>query len=275
MILNRFATALTVFIFPFLLKRTSVLAKSVGFGNGARTPVFAHCEYCASMRTSIRWGDLDSVKVLCEVLYCLPPPNTAQTRTGLAMRPSPILHRAMLPPTPAILSCKMAAKTDTTFASITSCDHIGRHLRGWTRPEEWNNDDRMHFLMSPYPPGKEPSLEDPKFKFWSGLIHSSCSEMCKITFSLSDVNERFERNSLRPKCLREVVHLMERQGSLVPLERYEQTLREQTDGLVSWSVGVLARPLSWAWRYMTNANKSAAHIHGRFIIVDRLQVRCL
>ena len=65
---------------------------------------------------------------------------------------------------------------------------------------------------------------------------------------------------------------MERQGLVVQLERYEQRLREQTDGLVSWSVGLLARPLSWAWRYVTDAGGSVSPIHGRFIIVDRLQV---
>ena len=184
----------------------------------------------------------------------------------LATCVSPVLHKMIDPPAAAILSCKMDARTASNSV---------RHLRGWTRPEEWNNDDRMHFLMSPYPPGKYPSLEDAKFKFWSRLIHSSSCEVCKISFSLSDVSERFERNSLRPKCLREVVQLMERQGSIVQLERYEQRLREQTDGLVSWGVGVLARPLSWAWRYMTNASRSATHSHGRFIIVDRLQVSIL
>ena len=268
MILNLFATALTVFIFPFLLQRTSVLTKSVKFRKDAQGigADLANCEYwhCLSTSKPIRWDDLDNVGIFCDVLYCPPLPATAQTRTGLAMPLSAILlHRL----TTAILS---SAKMAATGASIASDSE--HPLRGWTRPEEWSNDDRMHFLMSPYPPGKFPSLEDPKFKFWSRLIHSSSCEMRKITFSLSDVNERFERNSLRPKCLREVVQLMERQGLVVQLERYEQKLREQTDGLVSWSAGLLARPLSWAWRYMTDASGSVPPIHGRFIIVDRLQV---
>lgn len=196
---------------------------------------------------------------------CLPLPNVA--KMGLAIRLSPV-HNMLCPSTAAILLCKMAARVAT--ATGNEC-----HLRGWTRPEEWNNDDRMYFLMSPYPPGKEPSFEDAKFKFWSRLIHSSSCEVCKVTFSLNDVNERFERNSLRPKCLREVVQLMERQGSVVQLERYEQRVREQSNGLVSWSAGMLARPLSWAWRYVTNAGPSAIHSHCRFIVVDRLHVSIL
>ena len=195
--------------------------------------------------------------------YCLPLPDTVQM--GLAIRLSPV-HKMLLPAAAAILLCKMDARA---VASAVATEH---ECRGWTRPEEWSNDDRMYFLMSPYPPGKVPSSEDAKFKFWSRLIHSSSCELCKITFSLNDVYERFERNSLRPKCLREVVQLMERQGSVVQLERYEQRVREQSDGLVSWSVGVLARPLSWAWRYVTNTGPSGVHSHWRFLIVDRLHV---
>jgi charged multivesicular body protein 7 len=149
----------------------------------------------------------------------------------------------------------------------------------WAKPPEWSDTDRMHFLMAPFPPGKDCApIEDAKFKFWSKLIARSTIELNRISFSLMEVEERFLWNSLRPKCLFPVLSTMENNGQIVKLDSFlKQTERQQNIavGLLSWGVSAISSSLSWTWRYMYGSSRSANSYQGRYLLIGRLKEVCL
>jgi hypothetical protein len=70
----------------------------------------------------------------------------------------------------------------------------------WTRPPEWNDEERMAVLFG----NLYHNFED-KFRFWSTLIHSSSRELNTRCISLPLLQQRFTRNQIIPNALHRVI----------------------------------------------------------------------
>lgn len=114
-----------------------------------------------------------------------------------------------------------------------------------TYPPEWADRERMSYLLAPFPPSAKPlKLDDPKFSFWSSLIHSSSRELREPVTSVRVLKERFTWNGRTiPGCLVEVLEGMERNGDAMKVSDFYNADR----GWLSWGADVLVkRPISWA-----------------------------
>lgn len=59
-------------------------------------------------------------------------------------------------------------------------------------PPDWEDEERMHFLLAPFPPSsvRGLSLRDHKVHFWSSLIHSVSHQLRKPVFTGREIAER-------------------------------------------------------------------------------------
>jgi charged multivesicular body protein 7 len=115
-----------------------------------------------------------------------------------------------------------------------------------TFPNEWDDEERMHYIMSPFPPDYQPPLSDPKVTFWKDLIISSCRDMHKWSFTLNEITERLRWRGMRYRHMSVIIQGLLQGGQLKKLSDYHQK------GLMEWGVNLLMAPLSWAWhRYIS------------------------
>jgi len=74
-------------------------------------------------------------------------------------------------------------------------------------PEDWNDDERMGFLLSAF---KDRSLNtkswDAKMKFWKTLIEDYCVHCKLLVFDEASLKRSFERNNSLPACLGTVIN---------------------------------------------------------------------
>ena len=101
----------------------------------------------------------------------------------------------------------------TLFANMTHYRDRSQHLLGcgfalrldyavmaFVYPSEWSDEDRMHFLLSPFPIGSNlPPSNDQKVKFWSSLILESGRDMKKPCFTEKELAERFKWKGITPR----------------------------------------------------------------------------
>lgn len=112
-----------------------------------------------------------------------------------------------------------------------------------TFPPEWLDDERMFFLLAPFPPTAKPTTSDPKVAFWRSLILSSSHELQELIFSEASLVERFRWRGSAPKCLSAVIRCMESSGEARKVSSYSDT------GWGKWTAGLVSRPISWAWQW--------------------------
>ena len=116
----------------------------------------------------------------------------------------------------------------------------------FARPPEWSDEERMYFLLAPFPPSVKPTLSDAtKVAFWRGLIISSSKELKQLVFSERELSERFRWRGSEPKCLRAVIECMESSGEARKLSSY---VGDGGSGWWRWGVQAMTKPLSWAWQ---------------------------
>ena len=114
-----------------------------------------------------------------------------------------------------------------------------------TFPPEWEDGERMSYLLSPFPPSAKPlKLNDPKFSFWSSLILSSSKELHEAITSVRVLKERFcWKGRTIPGCLPEVLEGMERSGDAMKVTDFYRV----NQSWLSWGADVFVkRPVSWA-----------------------------
>ena len=111
-------------------------------------------------------------------------------------------------------------------------------------PPEWNDNERMRFLLSPFPPNVAIKYDDSKVKFWRSLIINSCKQLKKISFTEDQLLERFCWNTFRPRCLGPVLEAMLRHGDI----QKKSDWNGSNEGWIKWSANVLSKPVSWLWR---------------------------
>ena len=135
----------------------------------------------------------------------------------------------------------------------------------WNQPAEWFDEDKMYFLASPYPPGKEVSPSDKKYQFWSGLIISSTKDLGRLTFTIAEIQERFQWNNCTPKCMKSIIEIMRKSGIIVT---YDDFVNAKSSGVLSWTANLVVLPVKWAFSYALPKSE----YQGKYIIVDRMNV---
>ena len=138
---------------------------------------------------------------------------------------------------------------------------------GFTVPAEWSDEERMLYLLSPFPPDWIPTKSDPKCTFWSSLVLQSCRELNTPLFTQAELAERLRWRELRPKCLPRVLQSMEKSGQLWRESQLE--VLESKVGWVKWGVGVAIKPVTWAWRSYFSPE---AEYSGHYIVVPMVKV---
>ena len=133
-------------------------------------------------------------------------------------------------------------------------------------PKEWADEERMYFLMSPFPPNSHPSLSDPKVTFWKSLIYSSCRELCILCFTERQMTERLSWNGLQSKNLPVVISTLEKAGELQRLSSY------QLKGWVDWGKETILYSLSWVWNRYIVGEPSREEV---YVIVPLLKVNLI
>lgn len=113
-----------------------------------------------------------------------------------------------------------------------------------THPSEWSDEDRMSYLLAPFPPSAKPlPLDDPKFSFWSSFILSSSRELRRFVVSARDLQERFRWNGqTRPGCLSVVLESMEKTGAITKLADFYSVQQSW----MLWGANLVKKPVSWA-----------------------------
>ena len=160
------------------------------------------------------------------------------------------------------------------MAEETSHKEAGKRRTSFTYPPEWTDEERMHFLLAPFPAaassssgaGNTPSTRDnPKMRFWSSLVISSCRELREPVFSERGLMERFKWKGTSPSCLPTVLQVMEREANIKKLSEFEAA---QNSDWVRWGLGVMSKPLTWAWRSYFSAQK----YEGAYVITSLVKV---
>lgn len=113
----------------------------------------------------------------------------------------------------------------------------------FNRPPEWSDNERMRFLLSPFPPNITMKYDDRKVKFWRSLIISSCKQLKRLSFTEDQLVERFCWNTFRPRCLGPILDAMERQGDI----QKKTNAIGADEGWVRWGVNILSKPVTWLW----------------------------
>ena len=94
---------------------------------------------------------------------------------------------------------------------------------------------------------------------------SSCRELREPAFTERTLTEHFKWKGTLPSCLPAVLQVMEREGSIRKLSEFEAA---QSGDWLRWGLGVVARPLSWAWQSYFSARK----YDGVYVITSLVKV---
>lgn len=131
-------------------------------------------------------------------------------------------------------------------------------------PPEWTDDDRMYYLLAPFQDTNELDSSDSKVVFWRSLINSSSKDIGECVFTVSQLCERLKWKEMEPKCLNNVINIMEKMGEVVKTSKANQ-------GWVGWGVSMVTSPVSWAWKkYVANGSSNDEE----YMIISHVKV-CL
>ena len=133
-------------------------------------------------------------------------------------------------------------------------------VSNFSRPPEWSDEDRMYYLMAPFPPNTRLSRSDSKVAFWWSFIKTSSKELRRWVFTERDLINRFKYKGSEPKCLKAVLECLEKAGEARNLSSYRE------GGWVNWGIKVLTSPMLWAWKRYVSAKEE------EFILVDVVKV---
>ena len=138
----------------------------------------------------------------------------------------------------------------------------------FTRPPEWSDEERMSFLLAPFPLNKNPSPSDSKIIFWSSLIISSSRELKKPLFTERELLSRLKwKQSTSPSCLAVVIKSMEKAETITKLSAFSQAAASGGSWL-SWGLGVAVKPVSWALKnYLPSSQYDGEYIINTLIKV--------
>ena len=138
----------------------------------------------------------------------------------------------------------------------------------FVRPPEWTEEERMYYLLAPFPPGSSTSITNPKLAFWRSLILSSSRDLGKVTFTQKELEERFRWRGSEPRCLSVTLECMERCREVRRLSIYSSG---GSRGWMEWGAQALSAPVTWAWtRYVSG--HTGEQKNERYIITELVKV---
>ena len=139
----------------------------------------------------------------------------------------------------------------------------------FVKPPDWTDEERMYYLLAPFPPGSSTTTNHPKLAFWRSLILSSSKDLGKVTFTVRELEERFRWRESVPGCLSVILECMDRCGEVRRLSSYSAG---RTKGWLEWGAAALSAPVAWAWtRYVSGQPDQGKN--ERFIITNMVKVR--
>lgn len=136
----------------------------------------------------------------------------------------------------------------------------------FTFPEEWNNEDRMGYLLAPFKPTQVISEKDDKFCFWKKLILSSSNQLGKPTFTLSELKSRFKWKEVTPTCLSKVLEQME---AAHMIQKVDDWSHAAGDSWGDWAKQLTAQGLLYMWQQVVG---KAEDDHVEYIICQQIKV---
>jgi len=140
-------------------------------------------------------------------------------------------------------------------------------MENFSLPEEWQNDERMGYLLGPFQPGRVQSENNDKLCFWSKLILSSSKQLSKATFTVPELQTRFIRKGVSPTCLVEVVAHMEEAGAIQKVDKWSASVVSWR----GWAQQVTVKGLWYLWESMVGKYEDDQI---EYIIIDQIKV-CL
>ena len=138
--------------------------------------------------------------------------------------------------------------------------------RTFTFPKEWEDEDRMGYLIAPLPPSCVMSEKDDKFCFWKKLVLSSSRQLDKPDFTIAELKTRFKWKGLSPTCLPKVVEQMEASRIIQKLEDWSCT---PVASWSSWAKQLTAQSVSYMWQTVVG---KAEDEHVQYVIPDQIKV---
>lgn len=132
-------------------------------------------------------------------------------------------------------------------------------------PDEWADAKRAKYLMADFRPrAANPEGYDAKMAFWKRSIAAWSSSNSVICLSVPQVRQAFARDGSLPSesCIKQVLCSMLQDDEIRPLQDVQQMLTERITAS-SWSsswtrgMGLMSKPLSWGWKYLTSSSTSA------------------
>lgn len=140
-------------------------------------------------------------------------------------------------------------------------------------PPEWSDKQRMNYLLAPITSSKMISPSDPKITFWSTLIKTSSRELQRPMFTEIELQARFKWNKenqiTSPSCLSAVICSMESAGEITRMSEIRQSVRRENIGWVSWGVGMISKPVSWA---LKNYLSSQSNVDEEYVVLATVKV---
>lgn len=136
-------------------------------------------------------------------------------------------------------------------------------------PPEWEDRERMRYLLAPIPQNKS---QDSKITFWASLIKSSSQELQKPVFTERELQTRFKWNQFTsPSCLSSVISSMERVGEVIKMAEIRQSVQRDV-GWVSWSLGMIKKPVSWALTNYVSSSPSSTNLDEEYVVTSAIKV---
>ncbi|CAL1281849.1 unnamed protein product [Larinioides sclopetarius] len=114
-------------------------------------------------------------------------------------------------------------------------------------PTDWNDNNRMNFLFSPFRERfVNPEGYDAKINFWINTITYLCLKSQSPVISNTALSAAFERNNRQPVCLDIVLDNMIRQGLIMRMDDFNKLEHEK--GWLGWGFEMLVqKPVSWGF----------------------------
>lgn len=129
----------------------------------------------------------------------------------------------------------------------------------------------MHYLLAPFPPNKTLTAQEPKITFWSNLIKTSSQELRRPLFTERELQARFKWNEVTsPSCLSHVISSMERIREVTKMSEIRQAVQQERVGWVSWGVGMIGKPVSWAVKNYLSSG--AVNVDEEYVVVATVKV---
>ena len=121
-----------------------------------------------------------------------------------------------------------------------------------SRPNEWENDERMNALFTPFRNRDlNPLHYDGKLNFWKKAILSFVDENELLKINQKSLEEFFIRKGTKPKCLNVVLETLQKERTCISRSEF---IKQQQQGWVSYAFDKLVwSPLSWTTKYIINS----------------------